>query len=114
MRAWPRDAARAHPEQGDRLMPEQFDLIVLGAVTGAPPCGDPHTGRVADRELPAGKILIATGSRTAIPPIPGLEDVDWLDHVNALELDEIPEALLVVGAGPVGLEFAQIFARFGS
>ena len=38
----------------------------------------------------------------------------WIDHVSALELDEVPESLLVVGAGPVGLEFAQIFARFGS
>jgi pyruvate/2-oxoglutarate dehydrogenase complex dihydrolipoamide dehydrogenase (E3) component len=40
--------------------------------------------------------------------------VDWIDHVSALELQEVPDALLVVGAGPVGLEFAQIFARFGS
>src|SRR5439155_26191244 len=75
---------------------------------------DPHTVNVADRELTADKILIASGSRTAIPPIPGLEDVDWIDHVSALELEEVPEELLVVGAGPVGLELAQIFARFGS
>src|SRR5262249_46543191 len=55
-----------------------------------------------------------TGSRTAVPDVPGIDAVSWLDHVGALELDEIPESLLVVGAGPVGLEFAQIFARFGS
>ena len=42
------------------------------------------------------------------------ESVAWLDHVSALELDEVPESLLVVGAGPVGLELGQIFARFGS
>jgi mercuric reductase len=40
--------------------------------------------------------------------------VPWIDHISALELTEVPESLLVVGAGPVGLEFAQIFARFGS
>ena len=75
---------------------------------------DRQTVRVGDKELTADKILVATGGRTAVPPIPGIEDVDWIDHISALELTEVPESLLVVGAGPVGLEFAQIFARFGS
>jgi mercuric reductase len=75
---------------------------------------DARSVHVGDRELSAGKILIATGSRTAVPPVPGIEDVDWLDHISALELERVPESLLVVGAGPVGLELAQIFARFGS
>ena len=75
---------------------------------------DPHTIRVADAELTAEKILIATGSRTAVPPIEGIEDVDWIDHVTALDLEELPESLLVVGAGAVGLEFGQAFSRFGS
>ncbi len=75
---------------------------------------DAQTIRVGDDELTAEKVLIATGGRTAVPPIPGIDEVDWIDHVSALELGEVPQALLVVGAGPVGLEFAQIFARFGS
>jgi len=75
---------------------------------------DAHTVQVGDQELTADKILIATGGRTAVPPIPGIEDIDWIDHISALELDHVPESLLVVGAGPVGLEFAQIFARFGA
>jgi mercuric reductase len=75
---------------------------------------DPQTVRVGDHLLSAEKILIATGGRTAVPTIPGIEDVDWIDHISALELEEVPESLLIVGAGPVGLEFAQIFARFGS
>jgi len=75
---------------------------------------DAHTVRVADEELAAERVLVATGSRTAVPPIPGIDTIDWIDHVSALELTEVPESLLVVGAGPVGLEFAQIFARFGS
>lgn len=75
---------------------------------------DAKTIRVGERELTADKIIIATGSRTAVPPIAGIEDVPWLDHVRALELEEAPDALLVIGGGPVGLEFAQIFARFGS
>src|SRR5207247_7697035 len=67
-----------------------------------------------DRELSGERILIATGSRTAVPRVPGIDEVEWIDHVSALELEQIPESLLVIGAGPVGLEFAQIFARFGS
>src|SRR5512133_822281 len=75
---------------------------------------DANTVQVGGTSLAAEKVLIATGSRTAVPPIPGIESVDWIDHISALELEEVPESLLVVGAGPVGLEFAQIFGRFGS
>jgi mercuric reductase len=75
---------------------------------------DERTVRVEGEELAAERILIATGSRTAVPPIEGIDDIDWIDHVSALELTERPESMLVVGGGPVGLEFAQIFARFGS
>jgi len=49
-----------------------------------------------------------------VPPIEGIEEIDWLDHVSALELKELPESMLVVGAGPVGLELGQAFARFGT
>jgi mercuric reductase len=75
---------------------------------------DAQTVQVGEQELSADRILIATGGRTAVPPIPGIEDVDWIDHISTLELEAVPESLLIVGAGPVGLEFAQIFARFGS
>jgi mercuric reductase len=75
---------------------------------------DAHTVRVGDQELTADRILIATGSRTAVPPIEGIDEIDWLDHVSALELTELPESMLVVGAGPVGLELGQAFARFGT
>jgi mercuric reductase len=74
----------------------------------------PGSVRLGDEELGADRILIATGSRTAVPPIEGIDEIDWIDHVSALELTELPESLLVLGGGPVGLEFAQIFARFGS
>lgn len=75
---------------------------------------DARTVRAGDHLLESDRILIATGSRTAVPPIEGIEEVGWIDHVSALELTELPESLIVVGAGAVGLEFGQIYARFGS
>src|SRR6266516_3016977 len=92
------------------------DLEAAGFATYTGEAGlvDARTVRVGDGELQAERILIATGSRTAVPPIEGIEEVGWIDHVSALDLTEVPESLLVVGAGAVGLEFGQIFARFGS
>ncbi|HET7855327.1 MAG TPA: NAD(P)/FAD-dependent oxidoreductase [Gaiellaceae bacterium] len=75
---------------------------------------DAHTVQAGDQVLEGDRILIATGSRTAVPPIEGIDDVGWIDHISALELTELPDSLLVVGAGAVGLEFGQAFARFGS
>lgn len=83
-------------------------------ITGEARFVDARTVRVGERELTSDRILVATGSRTAVPPIAGLDEVPWIDHIDALELTELPESLLVLGAGPVGLELGQAFARFGS
>ena len=60
------------------------------------------------------QVVICTGSRAAILSIPGLRESKPLTHIEALELDKVPEHLLVLGGGYVGLEFAQAFRRFGS
>ena len=60
-----------------------------------------------------GKILIATGSRPWAPPIPGLEEAGYLDSTAALSLPALPQTMIVIGAGTVGLELGQLFARFG-
>src|SRR3954452_11804092 len=75
---------------------------------------DAGTVRVGERELQVDRVLIATGSRTAIPPIDGIEDAGWLDHISALELTEVPRSLLVVVSCAVGLEVGQAFALFAS
>ncbi|MDX6407014.1 MAG: hypothetical protein QOE13_85, partial [Gaiellaceae bacterium] len=85
-----------------------------GVLPGTATFVDARTVRVGEQELRGDRILIATGSRTAVPKVPGIDEIEWIDHVSALELGDVPESLLVVGGGPVGLEFAQIFARFGS
>ena len=108
-RRW-KDALRRDQQSWVQTLKEAGYAVVPGTAAFV----DARTVRVGEQELSGDRILVATGSRTAIPPISGIGDVEWIDHVSALELEEVPESLLVVGAGPVGLEFAQIFARFGS
>ena len=86
----------------------------FATLTGQATFTGPRTVRVGDRELESDRILVATGSRTAVPPVEGIEEIDWLDHVSALDLTEVPRSLLVVGGGAVGLEFGQAFSRFGA
>ena len=67
-----------------------------------------------NEEITAGKFLIATGARAAIPKIKGIEGLRYLTNEEALSLNALPESLLVVGSGALGLEFAQMFLHFGS
>src|SRR6266481_5017925 len=68
----------------------------------------------SSRQLRGANVIIGTGTRAALEPIPGLAESQPLTHVEALELDEIPEHLLVLGGGYVGLELSQAMRRFGS
>jgi pyruvate/2-oxoglutarate dehydrogenase complex dihydrolipoamide dehydrogenase (E3) component len=67
-----------------------------------------------ERTLTADWIFINTGLSTSKPPLQGLDTVPWLDNASIMELDTVPEHLLILGGGYVGLEFAQMFQRFGS
>ncbi len=66
------------------------------------------------RLLTAQRIYINTGSRTTIPPIPGLSNVPYLTSTTIMELDVLPSKVVIIGGGYIALEFAQIFARLGS
>jgi pyruvate/2-oxoglutarate dehydrogenase complex dihydrolipoamide dehydrogenase (E3) component len=66
------------------------------------------------RQLRGTNVIISTGTRASLEPIPGLAEAQPLTHIEALELDEIPEHLLVVGGGYVGVEMSQAMRRFGS
>lgn len=72
------------------------------------------TLEVGGRALRFAKAAIATGARAAAPPIPGLEGVPYLTNETLFSLEALPRRLGIVGAGPVGCEMAQAFARFGS
>src|SRR5919204_3654949 len=111
------EQVRARKETLKKPQPQWVEDLEAGGFAtypGEASLVDAQTVRVGEYELTAERILIATGSRTAVPPIEGIHEVGWIDHVSALELTELPRSLLVVGAGAVGLEFGQTFARFGS
>ncbi|HRI14504.1 MAG TPA: NAD(P)/FAD-dependent oxidoreductase [Verrucomicrobiota bacterium] len=76
---------------------------------------DPHTIEFSTGGgITAAQVVIATGSEIAVPPIPGLAETGYLWSDTALRLTQLPESLIVLGGGSVGLEFAQFFARLGA
>lgn len=75
---------------------------------------DAHSVEVAGERLFFKKAVIATGARAAAPPIPGLEAVSYQTNETVFSLTELPKRMAIIGAGPIGCEMAQSFARFGS
>lgn len=74
----------------------------------------PRRIRVGEKLLDFSKACVATGTGAAIPPIPGLREANALTNETVFTLTEMPSRLAVIGAGPIGVEMAQSFARFGS
>ncbi len=74
----------------------------------------PHTIRVDGQVLEADKIFLNVGGRAVVPDLPGLSDIDYLTNVSILELDTVPEHLVIIGGGYIALEFAQMYRRFGA
>ena len=73
-----------------------------------------HRVRVGDDLLEAERIFINVGARAFVPPFAGLDQVDYLTNSTILDLEVLPEHLIIVGGGYIGLEFAQMYRRFGS
>jgi len=82
--------------------------------TGTAAFTSPTTIQVGDATLEAPKVFLNVGARPAVPQMPGVDSVPFLTSTTILDLEELPEHLIVVGSGAVGLEFAQMFRRFGS
>ena len=75
---------------------------------------DTYQVRVGDELLEADKIFINVGGRAATPPLPGLDQVSYFTNSTMMEVDFLPEHLIVIGGSYIGLEFAQMYRRFGS
>jgi pyruvate/2-oxoglutarate dehydrogenase complex dihydrolipoamide dehydrogenase (E3) component len=74
----------------------------------------PHDIAIGSDRLSADKVFINVGGRALVPPIPGLDQVDYFTNVSIMDLDFVPKHLLILGGSYIGLEFAQVYRRFGS
>ncbi len=94
--------------------PERFRAMGVEVILSPARLESPGRVAVDGRILRAKRIVLAMGSAPAVPPIPGLADAGFLTNVTALDQPELPESLIVLGGGPVGLEFAQTYGRLGA
>ena len=105
-------------EDADR--PEIFEDMGIDVRTGTARFIDNHTVAVTGKEngareqVTARYIIVASGARAFVPPIEGLDEVEVLTNDSLFELEEQPERLAVIGAGPIGTEMAQAFSRLGT
>ena len=104
--------AIAHIEPHDSA--ERFEEMGVEVIKGWARVTGKHSVEVDGRELRAPRIVIATGSKPALPPIEGLDSVPYLTNENLFDLTEQPGHLLIVGGGVIGMEMAQAFRRLGS
>lgn len=93
---------------------ERFAGLGVRVIKGHAKFKDRRTVAVGDIEIRARRFVIATGSTPALPPIPGLDEGPYLTNETVFDLAERPDRLIVIGAGPIGLELAQAFRRLGS
>jgi pyruvate/2-oxoglutarate dehydrogenase complex dihydrolipoamide dehydrogenase (E3) component len=92
----------------------RFSELGIDVFIGQASFVDSNTVAVDGKELKFKKAVIASGARASAPPINGLDQVDYLTNETVFSLTELPERFGVIGAGPIGCEMAQSFARFGS
>ncbi len=93
---------------------ERFTGLGVEVIEGAAMIKDPYTVEVNGQTLTARNIVISTGARPFVPPIEGIDQIDYLTSDNLWEIRALPKRLVVLGGGPIGCELAQSFARFGS
>ncbi len=94
--------------------PERFRGLGVDVIQGEARFTGERSLAVDGRALDAKRIVLATGSAPAVPPIPGLADIPYLTNESIFSLATLPARLLVLGGGPIGLELAQAFTRLGS
>ena len=103
----------------ERLRQEKYERVLrnlphVDFIEGRATFVSPEEVSVRGNRLRAKRFVIATGSTATVPAIEGLRDVGYLTHIEALKLSQLPKELLIIGGGPLGLEFAQLYSRFGS
>ena len=94
--------------------PEALEREGIEVVMGDARFAGPATVRVGEKTLNGKKFLIATGAHPILPDLPGLKETPYLTYETLFDNDRLPDRLLVLGAGPIGLEMAQAYQRLGS
>jgi len=97
----------------EKDLPETFERIGIRVLFGNPEFVDNHHLSINDQVISSDKFVIATGTRPLIPPIEGIEQIDYLTNELVLELNELPKSLIILGGGIDGLEYASAFGRLG-
>ncbi|MCK5585574.1 FAD-dependent oxidoreductase, partial [Candidatus Bipolaricaulota bacterium] len=98
----------------ERKTTKMFEKVDVKLGKGSASFVNPHMISVGDRRYTAKRFFICTGTQPAVPPIPGLDSVDYLTNETLFQLESIPESLLIIGGGFIGCEMAQAFSRLGS
>ena len=93
---------------------ERYTNLGVNVIQGEAKITSPYTVEVNGQTLTTRNIVIATGARPFVPPIKGIDSIDYLTSDNVWELREQPKRLIVLGGGPIGCELAQTFSRLGS
>jgi len=93
---------------------EGLELLFGTASFSGPKTVDVHMNDGSTRQLRADLIFINAGARPSMPKLEGIDDVPYLNSTTIMELDAVPEHLLIIGGGYIGLEFGQLFRRLGS
>ena len=93
---------------------ERFTSLGVECVIGEAKIESPYVVSVAGRTINTRSIIVATGAKPLVPPIPGLDQIDYLTSDTIWSLRELPKRLLVVGGGPIGCELAQAFSNLGA
>src|SRR5229473_5908982 len=111
--------ARVIETVGEHDKPERFEAWGVQVICATPRFLSPRELEIVDadgakRTITAKRFCISTGSRPEIPPVEGLKEVGFLTNESVFQIKKLPQSLIVLGGGPIGLELGQSFARFGS
>lgn len=103
----------------EKLRAEKYEQVLQGLenitfIEGQAVFVSSNAVKVSEQQIEAAKFIIATGSTAIVPSIEGLTEAGYITHTEAMSLKTVPKRLAVIGAGPVGLELAQLYARLGS
>lgn len=97
----------------DKKTKAMFDKVDLKLREGSASFVDAHTVSVGGKEYTAKRTFVCTGTRPAVPPIEGIDTVEYLTNENIFQLEEIPRSMVIIGGGAIGSEMAQAFSRLG-